>query len=111
MGGGYGISRFDSDGDGHGIYLMALKDSFSHWEPNGGYAYEKIWRPLDERGFRLGLGFTTSVSARDNWHYIALPAPLPGASTSYQQLTFKASYIPGTYNNGNVFFAWLRWQF
>ncbi|WP_425530420.1 hypothetical protein [Stenotrophomonas maltophilia] len=26
-------------------------------------------------------------------------------------MTFQATYIPGTYNNGNVFFAWLRWQF
>ncbi|WP_171840356.1 lipid IV(A) palmitoyltransferase PagP [Serratia symbiotica] len=110
-GGGYGISRFDSDGDWHGIYLMALKDSFNKWEPIGGYAYEKIWHPLDDKDFRLGLGVTASVTARDNWHYIPLLAPLPMASISYQQLTFQATYIPGTYNNGNVFFAWLRWQF
>ncbi|PNK92495.1 phospholipid:lipid A palmitoyltransferase [Serratia odorifera] len=110
-GAGYGISRFDQDGDWHGIYLMAFKDSFNKWEPIGGYAYEKIWRPLDDKDFRLGLGFTASVTARDNWNYIPIPAPLPLASIGYKSLTFQATYIPGTYNNGNVFFAWLRWQF
>lgn len=110
-GAGYGISRYDSDGDWHGIYLMAFKDSFNKWEPIGGYAYEKIWRPLDDKDFRLGLGFTASVTARDNWNYIPIPAPLPLASIGYRRLTFQATYIPGTYNNGNVFFAWLRWQF
>lgn len=110
-GAGYGISRFDEDGDWHAIYLMAFKDSFNKWEPIGGYAYEKIWRPIAGEDFRLGLGFTASVTARDNWSYIPIPAPLPLASIGYQRLTFQATYIPGTYNNGNVFFAWLRWQF
>ncbi|MGL5385752.1 MAG: lipid IV(A) palmitoyltransferase PagP [Serratia sp. (in: enterobacteria)] len=110
-GAGYGISRFDADGDWHGIYLMAFKDSYNKWEPIGGYAYEKIWRPIAGEDFRLGLGFTASVTARDNWNYIPIPAPLPLASIGYKQLTFQATYIPGTYNNGNVFFAWLRWQF
>lgn len=108
---GYGISRFDTEGDWHAIYLMAFKDSFNKWEPIGGYAYEKIWRPIEGQDFRLGLGFTASVTARDNWKYIPIPAPLPLASIGYKQLTFQATYIPGTYNNGNVFFAWLRWQF
>jgi palmitoyl transferase len=110
-GAGYGISRFDVDGDWHTIYFMVFKDSFNKWEPIGGYAYENIWRPIEGEDFRLGLGFTASVTARDNWNYIPLPAPLPMASIGYQQLTFQATYIPGTYNNGNVFFAWLRWQF
>ncbi|KAA9301053.1 hypothetical protein F6I17_08070, partial [Escherichia coli] len=25
--------------------------------------------------------------------------------------TFQMTYIPGTYNNGNVYFAWMRFQF
>lgn len=109
-GAGYGISRFDGEGNWHAIYVMAFKDSFNKWEPIGGYAYEKIWRPSDNKDFRLGLGFTTSVTARDNWKYIPIPVPLPLASIGYKQFTFQATYIPGTYNNGNVFFAWLRWQ-
>lgn len=94
MGAGYGISRYDSDGDWHGIYIMAFKDSFNKWEPIGGYAYEKIWRPLDDKDFRTGLGFTASVTARDNWKYIPIPAPLPLASIGYQRLTFERPTFP-----------------
>lgn len=110
-GGGYGISRYDQQGNWHGIYLMVFKDSFNKWEPIGGYGYEKVWRPLDDQNFRLGLGYTAAVTARDNYNYIPLPLVLPLASVGYNRLTFQATYIPGTYNNGNVFFAWLRFSF
>nr|WP_304952554.1 hypothetical protein [Xenorhabdus sp. PB62.4] len=26
------------------------------------------------------------------------------------RLSFQSTYIPGIYNNGNVLFSWLRWQ-
>ncbi|MBE0992493.1 hypothetical protein IH770_03900, partial [Escherichia coli] len=29
----------------------------------------------------------------------------------YGPVTFQMTYIPGTYNNGNVYFAWMRFQF
>ncbi|EFD5003102.1 hypothetical protein F2I40_13215 [Escherichia coli] len=29
----------------------------------------------------------------------------------YELATFQMTYIPGTYNNGNVYFAWIRFQF
>jgi len=110
-GAGYGISRYDQNGDWHGIYLMAFKDSHNKWEPIGGYGYEKIWQPLNDKEFRLGLGYTAAVTARDDYKYIPIPIVLPLASVGYSRLTFQATYIPGTYNNGNVFFAWLRYQF
>lgn len=110
-GAGYGISRYDENGDWHGIYLMAFKDSHNKWEPIGGYGYEKIWQPLNDKEFRLGLGYTAAVTARDDYKYIPIPIVLPLASVGYSRLTFQATYIPGTYNNGNVFFAWLRYQF
>ncbi|MBA0205979.1 lipid IV(A) palmitoyltransferase PagP [Pectobacterium aroidearum] len=109
-GAGYGVSRLDKDGDWHGLYIMAFKDSFNKWEPIGGYGYEKRWRPTSDQDFQLGLGFTAGVTMRDNWNYIPIPVLLPLASISYSKLSFQATYIPGTYNNGNVFFAWLRWQ-
>ncbi|WP_431888155.1 lipid IV(A) palmitoyltransferase PagP [Pectobacterium colocasium] len=109
-GAGYGVSRLDKDGDWHGLYIMAFKDSFNKWEPIGGYGYEKRWRPTSDQDFQLGLGFTAGVTMRDNWNYIPIPVLLPMASISYSKLSFQATYIPGTYNNGNVFFAWLRWQ-
>ena len=110
-GGGYGISRYDEKGNWNGIYLMAFKDSHNKWEPIGGYGWEKIWTPAEDKNFRLGLGYTAAVTARDDYKYIPIPIVLPLASIGYNKLTFQASYIPGTYNNGNVFFAWLRYQF
>ncbi|WP_244216708.1 lipid IV(A) palmitoyltransferase PagP [Rahnella bruchi] len=110
-GGGYGISRYDEKGNWNGIYFMAFKDSHNKWEPIGGYGWEKIWTPAEDKNFRLGLGYTAAVTARDDYAYIPIPIVLPLASIGYDKLTFQATYIPGTYNNGNVFFAWLRYQF
>lgn len=110
-GAGYGISRYDDQGNWHSIYMMAFKDSHNKWQPIGGYGYEKMWRPLEDQNFHLGLGFTAAVTARDDYSYIPIPIVLPLASVGYDKLSFQATYIPGTYNNGNVFFAWLRWQF
>lgn len=110
-GAGGGISRYDEKGNWNGLYVMAFKDSFNKWEPFGGYGWEKIWRPVEDRDFRLGLGYTAGVTARDNWKYIPVPAVLPLASIGYSKATFQMTYIPGTHNNGNVYFAWFRWQF
>ncbi|EOL1930727.1 lipid IV(A) palmitoyltransferase PagP [Escherichia coli] len=110
-GAGLGISRWDNKENWHGLYLMAFKDSFNKWEPIGGYGWEKIWRPLNDQNFRLGLGYTIGVTARDNWKYIPIPVILPLASIGYKNTSFQMTYIPGTYNNGNVYFAWARIQF
>lgn len=110
-GAGGGISRWDEKGNWHSLYLMAFKDSFNKWEPIGGYGWEKVWRPLSDNKFRLGLGYTVGVTARHNWRYIPIPLALPVASISYGPASFQMTYIPGTYNNGNVYFAWARFQF
>lgn len=110
-GAGFGMSRWNESGNWNGLYLMAFKDSFNKWEPIAGYGWEKTWRPLTDDNFHLGLGYTLGVTARDNWNYIPLPVILPLASVGYGPATFQMTYIPGTYNNGNVYFAWLRFQF
>ena len=110
-GGGFGLSRWDEKGNWHGLYAMAFKDSWNKWEPIAGYGWESTWRPLADENFHLGLGFTAGVTARDNWNYISLPVLLPLASVGYGPVTFQMTYIPGTYNNGNVYFAWMRFQF
>ncbi|WP_368289254.1 lipid IV(A) palmitoyltransferase PagP [Kluyvera intermedia] len=110
-GAGFGVSRWDDKGNWHGIYLMAFKDSYNKWEPIGGYGWEATWRPLADDNFHWGLGYTVGVTARDNWNYIPVPVVLPMASIGYGPATFQMTYIPGTYNNGNVYFAWLRFQF
>ena len=96
---------------GMASYAMAFKDSWNKWEPIAGYGWESTWRPLADENFHLGLGFTAGVTARDNWNYIPLPVLLPLASVGYGPVTFQMTYIPGTYNNGNVYFAWMRFQF
>ncbi len=108
---GFGQSRWDEKGNWHSLYLMAFKDSFNKWEPIGGYGWEKTWRPLKDDNFHLGLGYTAGFTARDNWKYIPVPLILPLASIGYGPATFQMTYIPGTYNNGNVYFAWMRFQF
>nr|WP_258167214.1 lipid IV(A) palmitoyltransferase PagP [Scandinavium goeteborgense] len=110
-GAGFGQSRWDDKGNWHGLYLMAFKDSFNKWEPIGGYGWEKTWRPLSDGNVHLGLGYTVGATARDNWNYIPIPVVLPLASVGYGPVTFQMTYIPGTYNNGNVYFAWMRFQF
>ncbi|PWW08037.1 lipid IV(A) palmitoyltransferase PagP [Mangrovibacter plantisponsor] len=111
-GAGFGVSRWDEKGNWHGLYLMAFKDSFNKWEPIGGYGWEATWRPVSaDSRFHVGLGYTLGVTARDNWNYIPIPVVLPMASVGYGPATFQMTYIPGTYNNGNVYFAWLRFQF
>lgn len=110
-GAGFGISRYNESGNWNGLYLMAFKDSYNKWEPIGGYGWEKTWRPLSDKNFHLGAGFTAGATMRDNWNYIPIPVVLPLASIGYGPASFQMTYIPGTYNNGNVYFAWFRWQF
>lgn len=111
-GAGYGRTRFDADGNWHGLYLMVFKDSQYHWEPVAGYGYEKIWRPWDQhRDLRLGLGLTAGLTMRDNWHYIPVPYLLPLASVGYKNLSFQATFVPGPRHKANVLFGWLRWEF
>ena len=79
-------------------------------EPIVGYAYQKNWRPAETDDFRLGLGFTLGVTARQQYNYIPTPLPLPVFSVEYKKAAIQATYIPGVRNNGNVLFCWLRWQ-
>lgn len=108
-GAGVGLTRFDEKNNWHGLYIMAFKDSFKKWEPIIGYGWEARWHPFDNP-FTLGLGYTTGITARDNWRYIPIPVPLPLASIGYGRLSLQMTYIPGLYNSGNVYFAWLRLQ-
>lgn len=109
---GVGVSKYDEYGNWNGLYIMEFQDSFNKVEPIGGYGWEKIWRPIDKnQDFRLGLGYTAFITARHNWSYIPIPAALPLASIGYKKVNFQATYIPGTHNNGNVLFGWLRFNF
>lgn len=108
---GYGVSRRDEQDNWHSLYAMAFKDSFNHWEPIVGYGWEAQWRPMADKDFTLGAGYTLGVTSRHNWNYYPIPVILPLASVGYKNFTLQGTYIPGTRNNGNVLFAWLRWEF
>ena len=108
-GGGVGLSIVDEDGDSHLLFCMAFLDSWNKIQPYGGYAYFKNWRFGSNNDFRVGLGVTLGITARNEYNYIPFPLPLPVFGIGYKRLSVEATYIPGTSNNGNVLFVWLRW--
>ncbi|CNJ51282.1 lipid IV(A) palmitoyltransferase PagP [Yersinia intermedia] len=108
---GYGRYRYDEDNNWHSVYAMAFMDSHNRIEPIIGYGYQKMWIPGEMDGWRFGVGFTASITARHEYYYIPIPLPLPLFSIEYNKFSLQTTYIPGTYNNGNVLFTWMRWQF
>ncbi|AJI95985.1 antimicrobial peptide resistance and lipid A acylation PagP family protein [Yersinia ruckeri] len=108
---GFGKYRYDENNNWHSLYAMAFMDSHNKVEPIIGYGYQKMWIPGDMDGWRFGAGFTLSITARHEYYYIPLPLPLPLVSVEYNKFALQATYIPGTHNNGNVLFAWMRWSF
>ena len=111
-GGGFGVSRYNEDGDWSALYARAFKDSHNMWQPIIGYGWEKGWYLDEARDVRLGLGLTAGITARDDFaNYVPLPIVLPLFSAGYKNLNVQFTYIPGTYNNGNVLFAWFRYGF
>ena len=110
-GGGLGLSLFDEDGDSHMLFLTAFQDSWNYIQPYAGYAFFKNWHFGSNNDFRAGVGISLGITARQEYDYIPLPLPLPVFGIGYKQLSVEAAYIPGTRNNGNVLFTWIRWTF
>ncbi|WP_086109298.1 lipid IV(A) palmitoyltransferase PagP [Xenorhabdus vietnamensis] len=101
---------YDKDNNWHSLYAMAFMDSHNRLEPIVGYGFQKMWTPNDLNDSRIGGGFTLNITARHDYYYIPLPLPLPIFSIEYNWLALQTTYIPCKYNNGNVLFSWLRWQ-
>jgi len=110
-GGGLGLSRFDEDGDSHMLFVTAFNDSWNKVQPYAGYAFMKNWYPGANKDFRVGVGISLAMTARHEYDYIPMPLPLPIFGVGYKYFSVEAAYIPGTRNNGNVLFTWLRWTF
>ncbi len=108
---GYGKYYFETKKDWHSVYAMTFLDSHNEIQPIIGYGYQKIWAPGEINKLRFGIGFTLSLTARQEYYYIPLPLLFPLFSVEYHRFSLQATYIPGTYNNGNVLFSWIRWQF
>ena len=69
-------------------------------------------RDLDNSGdWKVGVGYTLSLTQREEYMYIPVPLPLPIASLTYQRLSLQAAYILGVMNDVNVLFAWVKWTF
>lgn len=107
---GYGVSRYDRDGDWHGLYAMAFKDSNDYMQTIFGYVYQKMWNLDDAENWHAGAGFTLSLTQRHEYYYIPVPLPLPVAGLTYKDFSLQAAYVPGVKNDGNVLFTWLRWE-
>lgn len=107
---GIGKYRYDKDGDWHGLYAIAFKDSNSYLETMFGYAYQKNWFVNCNRDFRVGLGFTVGVTQRHEYSYIPVPLPLPIAGIEYGRFALQAAYVLGIKNDGNVLFSWFRFR-
>lgn len=107
---GFGKYRYDEDGDWHGLFAIAFKDSNFYLETMFGYAYQKNWFVNCNRDFRVGLGFTVGLTQRHEYNYIPVPLPLPMAGIEYGRLALQAAYVPGIKNDGNVLFTWLRFR-
>ncbi|MXP67560.1 phospholipid:lipid A palmitoyltransferase [Pantoea sp. Aalb] len=105
------ISRLDDKGNWHSLYMIIFKDSFNKWEISSGYNWEMTWHPFKNKDIYVGAGYTVGITLRDNWRYIPIPLVLPLASIGYKLTRFQMTYIPGVYNNGNVYFACLNFQF
>ncbi|MHA1056232.1 lipid IV(A) palmitoyltransferase PagP [Enterobacter mori] len=111
-GGGLGVSRYNEEGNWSALFAMMFKDSHNEWQPAMGYGWEKGWYLDNAKDFRLGLGAAAGITARDDFaNYVPLPFIFPLFSAGYKRVTVQFTYIPGTYNNGNVLFAWLRLGF
>lgn len=109
-GGGLGRSFYDEDGDWHGLYAMAFRDSYRKVEPVAGYAFMKIGN-LSEN-FKLGAGYTVFVTARSEFrNYMPFPGILPLVGAGYRNSMLYATYIPRIRDNGNVLFVFGRLQF
>lgn len=109
-GAGVGVSRYDSDGDWHGLYAMAFQDSNDYVETIFGYAFMKNWYAESIQDLRAGLGFTIGLTQRHEYAYIPVPLPLPMAGIGYKRFDLQAAYVPGVKNDGNVLFVWSKFR-
>ena len=108
---GVGKSITDEKGNSHLLFIMEFQDSHNKFEPYGGYAFQKNWYLNRNNDWSGGIGYVLGITARDQYNYIPFPLPLPIGGIQYKKLAVQAAYIPGGYNDGNVLFTWLRWDF
>ncbi len=109
---GFGLGKgYWKGNEWHGLYAMAFKDSNFYLETIFGYAYQYNWDLSDSGDWKIGAGYTLSLTQRHEYSYIPVPLPLPVGGISYKNVALQAAYVPGIKNDGNVLFTWLRFSF
>ena len=94
------------------MYDKEKTDNYNEMPWGGGLGVSRYNDEGNWSDFRLGLGAAAGITARDDFaNYVPLPFIFPLFSAGYKRVTVQFTYIPGTYNNGNVLFAWLRLGF
>lgn len=110
-GAGFGISRYNSKNTWSGLYFMAFKDSNNYLETYFGYARQWNWTAGEYNEWRAGIGYTIGLTQRHEYSYIPVPLPLPLVGVGYRRFNIQAAYVPGVKNDGNVLFAFARYEF
>lgn len=105
----WGKGYKDTDRTWRGVYAMAFLDSHSKIEPIAGYA--RIYEVASHAGISAGLGFIVFLTGRkDIDHYAPIPGILPLASLAKGRASLMATYLPGSHNNGNVIFIFMKYS-
>lgn len=110
-GAGFGISRYNSENTWSGLYFMAFDDSNNYLETYFGYARQWNWTAGEHNEWRAGIGYTLGLTQRHEYAYIPVPLPLPLIGVGYRRFNIQAAYVPGVKNDGNVLFAFARYEF
>lgn len=98
-GGGISSNYIDARGNRRILYAMAFSDSHNIIEPFMGYAWLARWK-LGASPLHLETGYTLGLTARADYRWVPIPAPLPLLGVGTDNLTFYGTYVPGA----NIFF-------
>ncbi|MDR2902139.1 MAG: lipid IV(A) palmitoyltransferase PagP [Lactobacillales bacterium] len=109
---GIGMGKYIEEDDyRYALVAMGFSDSHKNFEPLAGFTFQKLWGLNDENTLRVTLGMFLGITCRQDYSYAPLPAPLPILGVEYKRFSIESTYIPGTKNNGNVLFTWVRLRF
>ena len=112
LGFGLGRTRYDQYGNSREVFAFGFQDSHGKPQYQVGYLWLKNWRPIEStQDFRLGLGYTLFLMAREDTNYYPVPGILPVASAGFKGFVLQTTYVPGGQGYGNVIFTWAQYTF
>ena len=115
-GGGVGKRYVDENNRTHFLYAAVYQDS--HYKPEyfAGYGWLAHWKPWGDTGFRVGGGFTATVTLKSSYSEYTVPVPvlLPIAEIAWNKFSIMGLYVPrisSNGGNGDVRLLWGRYAF